>query len=187
MNNLKTSEEFVKGKHKIGYVSDSFLGFFKDRSFATASMPTFQKLTERISDSKIESTLKPGISSLGYVIAFMDNAPEECKDGYANVFYFPECVVVVFWNSFGGEWSVHTWDRDEHDWDAGRRIFSPATSGMSTEAHTSASDSGLVSILQRYCGERGDNEGATETLERIIRERDILLKNAIKENFLKLV
>lgn len=30
----------------------------------------------------------------------------------------------------------------------------------------------LVQILQRYCGERGDSEGAVETLERIIRERD---------------
>jgi hypothetical protein len=30
----------------------------------------------------------------------------------------------------------------------------------------------LVSILQNHCGERGNNEGAAETLERIIRERD---------------
>lgn len=30
----------------------------------------------------------------------------------------------------------------------------------------------LVAILQNHCGERGDNEGAVETLERIIKERD---------------
>lgn len=30
----------------------------------------------------------------------------------------------------------------------------------------------LISILQNHCGERGDNEGATETLKRIIKERD---------------
>lgn len=30
----------------------------------------------------------------------------------------------------------------------------------------------LVATLQRYCGERGDNEGAVETLTRIIHERD---------------
>lgn len=45
----------------------------------------------------------------------------------------------------------------------------------------------LVAILQRYCGERGDNEGAVDTLDRIVRERDILLKNAIKEKLLRLV
>ena len=32
----------------------------------------------------------------------------------------------------------------------------------------------LVAILSRHCGERGDNEGAVETLNRIIRERDTL-------------
>lgn len=30
----------------------------------------------------------------------------------------------------------------------------------------------LIFILQQHCGERGDSEGAVETLERIIRERD---------------
>lgn len=32
--------------------------------------------------------------------------------------------------------------------------------------------SGLLRILWRYCGEHGDNEGAIETLRRILRERD---------------
>lgn len=31
---------------------------------------------------------------------------------------------------------------------------------------------GILNILQKHCGERSDNEGATETLQRIIRERD---------------
>jgi len=30
----------------------------------------------------------------------------------------------------------------------------------------------LVQVLQRHCGARGDSEGAVQTLERIIRERD---------------
>ena len=42
------------------------------------------------------------------------------------------------------------------------------------------------SILAKYCGERGDNEGFIETLERIIKERNILLQNAIKNQLLKL-
>lgn len=34
----------------------------------------------------------------------------------------------------------------------------------------------LCEVLIGHCGERGDNEGALETLERIIRERDDLFK-----------
>ncbi len=30
----------------------------------------------------------------------------------------------------------------------------------------------VFSLLANHCGERGDNEGAVETLARIIRERD---------------
>ncbi len=44
----------------------------------------------------------------------------------------------------------------------------------------------LIEILSRHCGERGDNEGAIETLERIIKEREILLRNGIKHELLKL-
>lgn len=31
----------------------------------------------------------------------------------------------------------------------------------------------LISILGNYCGERGENEGAVDTLKRIIKERDL--------------
>jgi hypothetical protein len=34
----------------------------------------------------------------------------------------------------------------------------------------------LVAILSHYCGERGDNEGAVETLNRIISERNLALE-----------
>ena len=30
----------------------------------------------------------------------------------------------------------------------------------------------LTEVLSQHCGQRGDNEGAVETLDRIIRERD---------------
>jgi hypothetical protein len=52
-----------------------------------------------------------------------------------------------------------------------KHIVTPLTSRLEHE---------LTSVLMRYCGERGDSEGAVETLERIIREREILLKNGIK-------
>ena len=38
----------------------------------------------------------------------------------------------------------------------------------------------LVDILSHYCGERGDNEGAVETLERIVEERNTLLRRAVE-------
>lgn len=41
----------------------------------------------------------------------------------------------------------------------------------------------LVEILSRYCGERGDNEGAVDTLARIIDERNLLLRVIEKEIF----
>jgi hypothetical protein len=40
----------------------------------------------------------------------------------------------------------------------------------------------LVDILSHYCGERGDNEGAVETLERIVEERNTLLRRAIERD-----
>jgi hypothetical protein len=42
-------------------------------------------------------------------------------------------------------------------------------------------DSEFIKILSKHCGEHGQNESAQETLERIIRERDLLLKKAVNE------
>ena len=44
----------------------------------------------------------------------------------------------------------------------------------------------LIEVLMRHCGERGESEGAVECLERIIREREILMRNAIKKELLVL-
>jgi hypothetical protein len=43
----------------------------------------------------------------------------------------------------------------------------------------------LKGVLQRHVGERGDNEGALNALERIIDERNILLDSAIKTQLFK--
>ena len=44
----------------------------------------------------------------------------------------------------------------------------------------------LISILENHCGERGDNEGAVETLKRIINERDEkLLKQKVRDTIIK--
>lgn len=39
----------------------------------------------------------------------------------------------------------------------------------------------LIRILSMYAGERGDNEGAIEVLERVLRERNILLRDFINQ------
>lgn len=52
--------------------------------------------------------------------------------------------------------------------------------------HETKVEKELIAVLIRYVGERGDNEGAVEVLERIVQERDILLRNAIKRDLLKL-
>ena len=44
----------------------------------------------------------------------------------------------------------------------------------------------LISILENHCGEHGDNEGAVETLNRIIKERDEKLdKRKVRESIYK--
>lgn len=43
----------------------------------------------------------------------------------------------------------------------------------------------IITLLSRYCGERGDNEDAVETLERIIGERDLLLRRAVERDIFK--
>lgn len=48
--------------------------------------------------------------------------------------------------------------------------------------HESTLEKELIAILIKHCGERGDNEGAVETLERIIGERDLLLRRAIERD-----
>lgn len=55
-----------------------------------------------------------------------------------------------------------------------RRRGSRRQTDLTTAAQRSdkALQDQLIGILQNHCGERGDNEGAVETLNRIIRERD---------------
>lgn len=123
---MKSSKEFIEGKHNIGYTSSTFNNSFNDVEFKEKPTPTkFQTLLRSMNDEQIESELKPGLCELGDVIAFMDNAPEECKDGNWNLFYLPSRVVCVFWHV--GAWGVHGWGRGDYAWDAGIRVFSSET------------------------------------------------------------
>lgn len=125
---MNSSKEFVKGKHNIGYVSSFFEEKFKDIEFSKREIGTYQKLPRYMNDAEIESELKPGYCDLGDVVAFMDNAPSECKDGNWNIFYIKDSpfVVDVHWYSDDGLWLVGASERYDcwYDYD---RVFSPAT------------------------------------------------------------
>lgn len=127
MNKFSSKDEFQVGKHNIGWLDSDFHPLFPDVSFEPRTLGTFQKLPRRMTDAEIESELKPGFCELGDIVAFMDNAPEECKDGRANLFYTPSFVVSVYWDSFDRGWRVRTCRRDDPGWSADVRVLSPAT------------------------------------------------------------
>ena len=94
----KAKDEFVVGRHNIGYISESFKEYFYGADdFERKDKPKSQTLSRYMTDSEIESELKPGLCELGDVLAFLENPSEGSKDVYWNLFYFPSCVVYVFW------------------------------------------------------------------------------------------
>lgn len=132
---MKAVEEFVVGKHQIGYVDSDFKSRFGKDEFEMKEAPTkFQKLPRYMTDAEIESELKPGICDLGDVLAFIENAPKEYKDGNWNLFYTKNFVVCVFWNGFFGEWYVGTWSRGGGGWGVDSRVFSPAAGSLETKS-----------------------------------------------------
>lgn|SRR3990167_11769 len=122
----KASEEFVVGRHDIGWISSDFLKYFGDQEFEVKAMPTFQRLPLNMTDAEIENEFKPGICELGDILAFLKNPIEECKNGKWNIFYTSSCVVGVDWIAGSRGWSVITWQRSDRRWGAGGQVFSPA-------------------------------------------------------------
>lgn len=122
---MKTKEEFIIGKHNIGWVDSDLFSRAPEEFSKVEGTPKFQKLTRSMNDAEIENELKPGLCTLGDVLAFLENPSEETKDGYWNLFYLETCVVGVFWS--GSDWYVYTWRRDGRTWHRGIRVFSPAT------------------------------------------------------------
>lgn len=146
MKNLKASEEFVSGKHNIYYVNSRFTEEFKDTQFEQRPVPTYQKLARSMKDVEIEYELKPGYCSLGDILAFIENASSECKNGYSNLFYFPQFVVSVHWS--GDEWSVSAWNRGYGGWYDSHRVFSPATGTIDTKSSNLESSDTLPLVLE---------------------------------------
>lgn len=150
MPNLKASEEFVLGKHSIGYVDSQFTEFCKDIQFDSRTTPTFQKLERSMNDASIESELKPGLCTLGDVLAFIENPQDGTKDGWSNLFYFQAFVVLVGWGSWHGRWGVDAYRRDGIEWHDGVRVFSPATDISGTLGTSTLSLDNFENVYSTY-------------------------------------
>jgi len=94
-------------------------------------------LTQNMTDEKIEGSLPKNhlfdesvlCAIIAQMIAEQPNGKEGklLNNGYANLFYTSSCVVYVYWRAVYRKWYVRTWRRGDNGWDAGRRVFSPAT------------------------------------------------------------
>ena len=128
MKTQKVSEVFKVGQHNIGYVESSFLQEFGNDDVEEGNSLPFQTLKRNMYDSEIISELGIQECTLGDVLATLEKATGEMKDGYANIFYIKghgSRVVSVRWS--GGEWRVRGWDRGGTGWLEDYRVFSPAT------------------------------------------------------------
>lgn len=159
---MKTSNEFIKGKHSIGYVSSDFEKYFGNTEFEAKTVPAYQVLPRRMNDAEIEGELKPGISELGDILAFLDSAPTECKDGNWNLFYTEAYVVLVRWDAEFGVWDVHAWGRGVGRWCGGFRVFSPVTETSKPSDLSSLETLTLSAVLKRV-----------ESLETIVKHHNL--------------
>lgn len=144
---MEASKEFKVGKHGIGWVDSDFLKRFGEREFEQVAIPPRATTLPRLmSDSEIASEFKPGNCTIGDVLAVMESGEEKYKDGNFNIFYFPECVVSVYWYAGDREWRVGTWGRDGYGWYAGRRVFSPASDRPQSSSASTLESSDPVAL-----------------------------------------
>ena len=132
---MKASEEFIKGKHNIGWVDSAFTSNFGSDTFQMGSALKSHTLTRSMSDSEIIKEFGIQECTFGDILATLKDASEDMKDGYANIFYVkdhPSRVVDVNWND--GEWFVRDWYRGDGRWYEGRRVFTPATGALNNRS-----------------------------------------------------
>ena len=113
---MKTKDHFKVGELNIGWVSPSFLTNVPD-GFSMGSVLgyTLTKESGSVSDTSQ--------CTLGDIIATLDAATPEMKDGWGNFFLCGSVLVHVLWDVAYQMWCVYDWDPD-NDVLAGRRVFS---------------------------------------------------------------
>ncbi len=125
---IKVKEEFQVGKNNIGWINSDFTREYGEEEIIPGKNLVGQKLSRTMTDSEIISEFKVQECTLGDILATINAAPEDMKDGYSNIFYIkghPSRVVDVYWGD--GEWFVRVWNRGDGDWYEGDRVFTPAT------------------------------------------------------------
>lgn len=135
------SKVFVKGQHNIGFVSSSFTEHFGEMEVEELGVVLqSQTLPRALNDKEIFKELGATECTLGDIIATLDAATDDMKDGKWNLFYVQGTsrVVGVIWSASVRVWSVSGWGRDGSAWGEGLRVFSPATDARASALSTSS-------------------------------------------------
>ena len=125
---MKASEEFVVGKHNIGYINGYFKEIFGNQSFGDMNSPLESKTLEReMNDSEIMREFNVEELNLGDVLFALKNDEILLKNGDANIFYVRGggeiFAVGVYWNYGDRKWLVDAHRLGDYRWFAGRRAF----------------------------------------------------------------
>ena len=98
---------------------------------------TYGELAKDLNDTEIESALparhlldETQVSAVvAGLISKQANGEEGTllNNGRVNLFYTSSCVVDVYWSAVDRDWYVSAWLRHGSRWDAGLRVFFPAT------------------------------------------------------------
>ena len=127
MKLLKASQEFIVGKHQIGWVDSDFIEEFLNTSFTKGKLlPTFELPRDMTGDELLKEY--PNLCTLGNVLAYMKAEKDDCcflVKGNSGV-----VVVYVRWGSGSRKWGVSTW-RLGGTWRAGYRFTSCTTDSSS--------------------------------------------------------
>jgi len=137
MKTTKAKNEFKKGKHGIGWVDSDFTDLYGEQDVKPGTVLPFKKLERYMTGDEIlgDKEVFQGECELGDILATLDTATDEMKDGYANLFYVKGSSRVVDVHWFVGGWVVGGWPRGD-GWRAGRRVFSLATDSRSSDSGT---------------------------------------------------
>lgn len=139
------------------WVSPSFTKRFGSDDVEPAkTVPSFKTLPWAMTDAEIKQELGVGECTLADVTAFLEHPLEGCDDGYANLFYLPDCVVYVRWGHGPREWYVRAWELGDDRWFRGYRAFSsncpsePVSSGTVPLESLAARIAAIEKVLVYY-------------------------------------
>lgn len=153
-----TNYNYMQIETKKGlWVSTSFTKRFGNKDITPAkTVPAFKVLPRDMYDQEIKSEFIVQECTLEDVVAFLENPPKGCNNGYWNIFYVAGCVVDVGWDSDDRKWSVDAWNLDGGHWLAGDRAFGcnsrlePLASDTLTLEHLAARVQKLEDIITHH-------------------------------------